>query len=72
MIFLGGGLLHISCMGWEVKIDKSGQSNGCLNGAHLRECMGYGAVVLTDLNFFHRICGTYKSNCCGHILANIN
>ena len=22
--------LHISCMGWEVKIDMSGQSNDCL------------------------------------------
>ena len=28
--FCFGGLLHISCMGWEVKIDMSGQSNGCL------------------------------------------
>ena len=24
------GLLHVSCMGWEVKIDMSGQSNDCL------------------------------------------
>ena len=23
-------LLHVSCMGWEVKIDMSGQSNDCL------------------------------------------
>ena len=62
-------------MGWEVKIDMSGQSNGCLrvcnvkmkkfykggNRAHLQECMGYRAVASTDLNFFHRICGTHQS-----------
>ena len=28
--FCFGGPLHILCMGWEVKIDMSGQSNGCL------------------------------------------
>ena len=53
-------------MGWEVKIDMSGQSNDCLrvcnvkmkkfyrgrNGAHFRECRGYGAVALADLKIF--------------------
>ena len=63
-----GGPLHISCMGWEVKIDMNGQSNDCLRvcnvkmkkklpgqkqGTFLR--MGYGAVALTNLNFFHGI-----------------
>ena len=28
--FCFGGLLHILCMGWEVKTDMSGQSNDCL------------------------------------------
>ena len=51
-------------MGWEVKIDMSGQSNGCLrvcnvkmkkflpggNRAHLREFLGFGAVESSDLN----------------------
>ena len=30
VIFVLRGLLHVLCMGWEVKIDMSGQSNGCL------------------------------------------
>ena len=61
-----GATLHVLCMGWEVKIDMSGQSNDSLkvcyvkikiflpggNAPHFRECMGYGAVASTDLNFF--------------------
>ena len=49
------GLLHISCMGWEVKNDMSGQSKDALrvcdvkirkslmgqNGACLRDALGY-------------------------------
>ena len=34
--FCFGGLLHISCMGWEVKIDISGQSNGCLRVCNVK------------------------------------
>ena len=34
--FLFGGLLHVSCMGWEVKIDMSGQSNGCLRVCNVK------------------------------------
>ena len=29
-------LLHISCMGWEVKIDMSGQSNDCLRVCNVK------------------------------------
>ena len=36
MIFFGGGPLHISCMGWEVKSDMSGQSNGCLRVCNVK------------------------------------
>ena len=32
----GGGALHISCMGWEVKIDMSGQSNDCLRVCNVK------------------------------------
>ena len=64
-------LLNILCMGWEVKIDMSGQSNDCLrvhmkcknekkywgrNGAHFQECMGYGDVASSDLNFLRWDC----------------
>ena len=56
--------LHISCMGWEVKIDMSGQSNDFLwvcnvkmknfywggNEAHFWEFSGFGAVASSDLN----------------------
>ena len=28
--------LHISCMGWEVKIDMSGQSNDCLRVCNVK------------------------------------
>ena len=28
--------LHILCMGWEVKIDMSGQSNDCLRVCHVK------------------------------------
>ena len=48
--------LHVLCMGWEVKIDKSGESNDCLRVCNVkmkkflpgrkqgtfRECRGYG------------------------------
>ena len=34
--FLLGGALHISCMGWEVKIDMSCQSNGCLRVCNVK------------------------------------
>ena len=51
-------------MGWEVKIDMSGQSNDCLwvcnvkmktflpggNGAHFCGFLGFGAIALSDLN----------------------
>ena len=30
------GVLHISCMGWEVKIDMSGQSNDCLRVCNIK------------------------------------
>ena len=30
------GPLHISCMGWEVKIDMSGQSNDCLRACNVK------------------------------------
>ena len=30
------GLLHVLCMGWEVKIDMSGQSNGCLRVCNVK------------------------------------
>ena len=60
------GPLHISCLGWEVDAHMSGQSNDCLrvcnvkmkkfyrgrNGAHFCACMGYVALVSTDLNIF--------------------
>ena len=36
VIFVLGGLLHISCIGWEVKIDMSGQSNGCLRVCNVK------------------------------------
>ena len=53
-------------MGWEVKIDMSGQSKDCLwvcnvkmkkfyqggNGAHFRGFLGFGAVVSNNLKFF--------------------
>ena len=53
-------------MGWEVKIDMSGQSNDCLwvcnvkmkkfyqggNGAHFGEFLGFGAIALSDLKIF--------------------
>ena len=56
--------LHVSCMGCEVKIDISGQSNDCLrvcnvkmnffywggNRAHFQEFSGFGAVASSDLN----------------------
>ena len=35
MIFFRGPL-HISCMGWEVKIDVSGQSNDCLRVCNVK------------------------------------
>ena len=59
-------VLHVLCMGWEVKIDMGGQSNDCLrvcnikikiknyegrNRAHFQECLGYRAVASSDLNF---------------------
>ena len=28
--------LHVSCMGWEVKIDMSGQSNSCLRVCNVK------------------------------------
>ena len=28
--------LHVSCMGWEVKIDMSGQSNDCLRVCNVK------------------------------------
>ena len=31
-----GGPLHIMCLGWEVKIDMSGQSNGCLRVCNVK------------------------------------
>ena len=36
MIFVSGGPLHISCMGWEVKIDMNGQFNGCLRVCNVK------------------------------------
>ena len=56
--------LHVSCMGWEVKIDMSGQSNDCLKvcnikmkkiyqgktRAHFQEFTGYGAIASRNLN----------------------
>ena len=36
MIFVLGGSLHVSCMGWEVKIDMIGQSNGCLRVCNVK------------------------------------
>ena len=36
VIFVLGGPLHISCMGWDVKIDMSGQSNGCLRVCNVK------------------------------------
>ena len=53
-------------MGWEVKINMSGQSNDCLwvcnvkmkkfywgrNGAHFWEFWGFGVIVSSDLNLF--------------------
>ena len=58
------GPLYILCMGWEVKIDMSGQSNDFLrvcnvkikkndqgkNGAHFQEFTGYGAVASSSWN----------------------
>ena len=29
-------VLHVSCMGWEVKIDMSGQSNDCLRVCNVK------------------------------------
>ena len=73
-------------MGWEVKIDMSGQSNDCLRvcnikmkiflpdqkcGTFLRMYEIQGCSA-NQLNFFHRITGDYQSSCCGHILVNIN
>ena len=64
------GLLHISCMGWEVKIDMSGQSNGCLRvcdvkmkkflpgqkrGTFLR-IYRLRPVASSDLNYFFQKC----------------
>ena len=34
--FFFNGLLYISCMGWEVKIDMSGQSNDCLRVCNVK------------------------------------
>ena len=53
-------------MGWEVKIDMSGQSEDCLwvcnvkmkkilpggNGEHFRGFLGFRAVALSDLKIF--------------------
>ena len=64
VIFVSGGPLHVSCMGWEVKIVMSGQSNDFLWvcnvkmkifllgqkwGTFLR-ISGFGAVASSDLN----------------------
>ena len=35
VIFLGG-VLHVLCMGWEVKSDMSGQPNGCLRVCNVK------------------------------------
>ena len=74
-------------MGWEVKIDMSGQSNGCLRvcnvkmkknlpgqkwGASPRMYGLRGCSIDGFENFFRGIWGTHQSNCCGHIFANIN
>ena len=72
-------------MGWEVKIDTSGQSKDCLwvcnvkmkkifIGAekHFRGFLDFGVIALSNLKIFHGIRGTHQSICCGHILANIN
>ena len=34
--FCFGGLLHVLCMDWEVKIDMSGQSNSCLRVCNVK------------------------------------
>ena len=55
-------------MGWEVKIDMSGQSNDCLwvcnvnenffyqdgNGAHFQEFLDFGTIASSDLNLFQQ------------------
>ena len=35
------GLLHVSLMGWEVKIDMSGQSNDCLRACNVKMKKNY-------------------------------
>ena len=71
-------------MGWEVKIDMSGQSEHCLwvcnvkmkkilSGRKQGGFLGFGALALSDLKIFsYGIQGTHECICCGHILANIN
>ena len=38
------GPLHISCMGWEVKIDMSGQSNDCLRVCNVKMKKNFNGV----------------------------
>ena len=78
------GPLHASFMGLEVKIDMSGQSEDCLwvcNVKMKKFLLGqkrgtfpwiFGFWGCSIEGFFHGIRSTHESNCCRHILANIN
>ena len=74
-------------MDWEVKIDMSGQSKDCLWICNVKIekflpgqkqgtfpwIFGFrGRSIEGFENIFHGIWGTHESNCCRHILANIN
>ena len=72
-------------MGWEVKINMSGQSNDCLwvcsvkmkknfiraETGHISEKF-WGHSVKQFESFSIGITAAHQSNCFGHILANIN
>ena len=63
-------MLHILCMGWEVKIDMSGQSDGCLRVCNVKmkkfllgrkqgtssRMYGLRPVASSNLNYFFQKC----------------